>query len=97
MADEKIQLRHPDGKAAPRIDKSKYTLIRAILLDIIPRNAAGIPFIGLADQVSKSLTREQLADLGSVGWLTTNIKLDLEARGEIERVPGSSPQRLRRK
>jgi Family of unknown function (DUF6958) len=97
MADEKIQLLHPDGRTAPRLDKSKYTLIRAILLDIVPRSTAGIPFIGLAGQVTKALTHEQLADLGSVGWLTTNVKLDLEARGEIERVPGSSPQRLRRK
>ena len=97
MTDDKFQLLHPEGKDAPRIDKAKYALVRAILLDIIPRNTAGIPFIGLADQVTKALTREQLAHLGSVGWYTTNVKLDLEARGEIERVPGSTPQRVRRK
>jgi Family of unknown function (DUF6958) len=37
-----------------------------------------------------------LATLGSVGWYTTSVNLDLEARGLIERVPGAQPQRLRR-
>ncbi|MBW3603547.1 MAG: hypothetical protein KY460_01340 [Actinobacteria bacterium] len=30
----------------------------------------------------------------SVGWYTTAVKLDLEAREVISRVPGSSPQLL---
>lgn len=34
---------------------------------------------------------------GSVGWYVTTIKLDLEARRLIERVPGKSPQRLQLK
>jgi hypothetical protein len=32
---------------------------------------------------------------GAVGWYTTTVKLDLEARGVIQRIPKSSPQRLR--
>ena len=32
---------------------------------------------------------------GSVGWYATAVKLDLEARGELERVPGAKPQRVR--
>ncbi len=32
---------------------------------------------------------------GSVGWYATTVKLDLEARGLIERMPGESPQVLR--
>jgi hypothetical protein len=33
----------------------------------------------------------------SVMWYVTTVALDLEARGEIERVPGSKPQRPRRR
>jgi hypothetical protein len=29
---------------------------------------------------------------GSVMWYVTTVKLDLEARGEIKRVPNSRPQ-----
>lgn len=36
----------------------------------------------------------QLEELGSVGWYTTTVKLDLEARGEIARVESARPQRL---
>lgn len=32
---------------------------------------------------------------GSIPWYVTTVKLDLEARGEIERIRQSSPQRLR--
>ena len=97
MGDDKFQMIHPEGKPAPRIDRAKYDLVRGILLQIIPQNAEGVPFTTLADRVAASLTREQVSKLGSVGWYTTGVKLDMEARGEIERVPGSKPQRLRRK
>lgn len=96
-ADDKFQLIHPDGKPAPRIDKAKYELVRAALLTIIPQNEEGVPFTTLAERVAASLSREQVSKLGSMGWYTTEVKLDMEARGEIERVPGSKPQRLRRK
>ena len=32
---------------------------------------------------------------GSIPWCVTTVKLDLEARRVIERVPSASPQRLR--
>jgi hypothetical protein len=32
---------------------------------------------------------------GSVSWYVTTVKLDLETRGVVERVPGQKPQRLR--
>ena len=32
---------------------------------------------------------------GSINWYVTTVKLDLEARGVVERIPGKSPQRLR--
>jgi len=46
--------------------------------------------------VEERLAADERANLGSTGWYTTTVKLDLEAKGEIERVPGSTPQRLRR-
>ena len=32
---------------------------------------------------------------GSIGWYYTTVKLDLEARGLIERIQKTSPQRIR--
>ena len=38
---------------------------------------------------------ERITTEGSISWYVTTVKLDLEARGLIERVPRSRPQRLR--
>ena len=32
---------------------------------------------------------------GSVSWYVVSVKLDLEARGVLERIDGRSPQQLR--
>ena len=32
---------------------------------------------------------------GSISWYVTTVKLDLEARHVVERIPGTSPQQLR--
>lgn len=80
---------HPDPvKQGVRIDKVKYDLVRSAIIERL--------------QMHGSMTFQQLGwaledDLGgrldgSVMWYYTTIKLDLEARGEIRRVPNSKPQ-----
>ncbi|HYN89576.1 MAG TPA: hypothetical protein VER55_13660 [Ardenticatenaceae bacterium] len=94
---EKTQLRHPDSqKEAPRISTEKYEAVRAAILEAVPHDEEGIPFKDLDTRVASLLPQDALEALGSVGWYTTSVKLDLEARGLIERVPGARPQRLRR-
>ncbi len=97
MAEEKFQLLHPEGKKAPRIDQSKYDLMRATLLQLISADAEGVPLANLSNRVEEALTPEQRASIGATGWYLMGVKLDMEARGELERVPGVTPQRLRRK
>ena len=55
-----------------------------------------LPFSELAMAVEDRLTPGQLERLGSIMWYVTTVKLDLEVKGELERVPGARPQRLRR-
>jgi hypothetical protein len=96
--ERKIQLQHPDSsKQMGRISKTKYEMVSKAILDLIPEDEIGFRFKDLAEAVAGSLTPEQLEVLGSVGWYTTSVKLDLEARGLIERFPGKGPQRLVRK
>ena len=88
---ERIRTLHPDGKQGVNIDKAKYDAVAAAILASI--QAAGVlPFGDLAAAVTSRLPAE--FD-GSIGWYTTTVKLDLEARGRIERVPGVTPQQLR--
>ena len=93
--EDRIQLSHPDpDKEAPRISAEKYQAVRVAILTAVSENADGILFKDHADRVSQLLTPQALDNLGSVGWYTTLVKLDLEARGLIKRVPGSKPQSL---
>jgi hypothetical protein len=57
----------------------------------------GVAFRDLPRLVEGQLPAGILERIGSVTWYVTTVKLDLEARGEIERVSGSRPQRLRRR
>lgn len=91
---EKIMTLHPQGKAGVNIDKAKYDTIRIAILAAILDNGGEIAFKELATAVTDHLS---FPFAGSIGWYTTTVKLDLEARGEIERIPKTSPQRLRLK
>jgi hypothetical protein len=95
--EERIQLLHPDpDRKAPRVSAEKYEAVREAILQAVSENADGILFKDLAGRVSQLLTSQALDNLGSVGWYTTTVKLDLEARGLIQRVPGSKPQCLQK-
>ena len=83
------------GKKPTRIHKWKYGLLRGIILDILTGSADGVEFRSLPSLIDASLSAEQRADLGSVSWYTTTVKLDMEVKGDIVRVPGAKPQRLR--
>ena len=91
MSDEKILTLHPQGKQGVNIDKAKYDIMKQAIVEVIAANE-GITFGELNTAVSTHLDGK--FD-GSIGWYLTTVKLDLEARSIIERIPGSSPQQLR--
>ncbi len=94
MAEEKIQTRSPiEGSGGTRISKTKYDAYKKAILKVVPKSKDGITFNELPKAVKRVLPKHIE---GSVNWYTVCVKLDLEARGMIERVPGSKPQRLRR-
>ena len=82
------------GKKPVRIDAWKYNLIRDAILSVLPLDEPGVVFMDLPGLVESRLSADHKARLGSVGWYTTTIKLDLEVKEEIARIPGSKPQRL---
>lgn len=88
---ERILTLHPDGKQGVNISKQKYDTIRQAILSTID-DKQEILFQELPAEVERWLDGD--FD-GSISWYVTTIKLDLEARRLIQRVPKSSPQRLR--
>lgn len=87
---EKIMTLHPDDKAGVNIDAHKYEQIKTAILGCVQR-AGELSFSDLIDCVDESHTDFD----GSIAWYVTTVKLDLEARGLIERVPSRRPQHVR--
>lgn len=92
MAEEKILTLHPEGKQGVNISRTKYDAVRGAILTALADQGGMLAFEQLPDAVTARLPVDWE---GSVGWYTTTVKLDLEARGAIERVPGQSPQLVR--
>ena len=93
---EMIEALHPDpDKQGTRVTKSIYDAYRAALLSVIPATEEGIEFGELSKAVQPHLDPSVLA-ASSPGWWTITVKLDLEARGLVERIPGKGKQRVRR-
>ena len=92
MDEEKILTLHPEeGKQGVNISRAKYEMIRQAILKAI-RSQGSISYKGLVSLIDYNL-RNRFE--GSIPWYVTTVKLDLEARGEIERAPGSGEQHLR--
>ena len=95
MSLERIACRTPNADGITNIPVWKFDVIRvAIINAITDAGQDGLLFSELTGEVRKRLSASELKDLGSVGWHTTTVKLELEGRGEIDRVAGKSPQRL---
>lgn len=92
MPEEKVMTLHPDeDKSGVNISKLKYDDMRSAILKALEEKDE-LTFSELGDAVGRQLAGH--FD-GSIGWYFTTVKLDLEARGVIERVKGNRPQRIR--
>ena len=91
---DRILTLHPEGKQGVNIERRKYDTMQRALLAVIPRDAPGVRFTELSQLVRERLPKTVYPPDASVSWHVTTIKLDLEARGLIARLPGKGPQRL---
>lgn len=91
MSDAKILTLHPEGKNGVNISLAKYEMIRHFILSTL-REKGEMTFSALTQLAKKELSNQFE---GNIPWYVISVKLDLEARNTIERVPKTSPQKLR--
>lgn len=80
--EDRIALRNSDpATAGATIVRARYDQVRAAILDVLGRDGS-LTHARLAEAVE-----QKLGDgfAGSVRWRITAVKLDLEARGELQR------------
>lgn len=83
-----VRTLNPQKKQGVNISRQKYEIIREAILCVL-KEEKEITFMKL----SRAVEREVKGNFeGSVTWYVTTVKLDMEARGEIKRVPKSRPQ-----
>lgn len=88
--EQKIQLKHPAGKKAVRMDKSKYDAISHAILTHL-RNVGESTHSGILRAITEEIRRSKMSFEGSIEWHMEWVKLDLEARNEIKRSENNSP------
>ena len=89
---DRFRTQHPEpSKQGVNIDRGKYTTIRNTIESVLFEQGT-MSFVDLGDAV-----KDRLVDTfdSSISWYYTTVKLDLEARGVIERVGNKSPQQIR--
>lgn len=92
---------HPDYHE--NLNAVKYNWIREAMLAALPEwhSQESIDFSELESRIHAYLREKAVPPAlfpkpGSVRWYTKAVQLDLEAKGEIERLPNQSPIRLRK-
>ncbi len=89
--EEKILTLHPENKKGVNISRKKYDQMVAFILNALTE-VEHKSFSDLLDQAVEELTGKFER---SIPWYFTSVKLDLEARGIIVRIPKTSPHLLR--
>jgi hypothetical protein len=88
----KVQLKHPHGKKAVKIDKAKYDLLKPALMKYL-RNEGEATLTELTREITKAFKSKGQTFEGSLPWHLEWVKLDLEARNLLRRIPDTAPQR----
>ena len=78
------------------MEKWRYDLLRQAILNVVPADDIGIMYKQLVPAVRANLSKEDRQRIGSLHHDVTAVKIDLEFRGEVERIVGVRPQYLRR-
>lgn len=84
------------GSAGFAVTPEKYEPIRKAIMASVPRGTSGVSFKELVASVTQRVPAELFQKKGSVSWYTKVVQLDLEAKGELQRIPGVTPQRVRK-
>lgn len=76
-----------------RVDRAKYMAMRTALLRALPRQPPGMTVAQAKQALLPHLPASLFPQGATAGWWLKAVQLDLEAKGVVERLPGT-PLRL---
>lgn len=86
--EQKVQLQHPAGKHAVKIDKNKYEILSKSITRCL--NKTPLTHKELFGAVVADLKKKKITFEGSVEWYMESVKLDLEAKKFLQRIKENS-------
>jgi len=86
--ENKIQLQHPAGKKAIKIDQDKFELLSSCINSSLQKKA--LTHKELTDAVITFFEKKKIKFEGSVEWYLEHVKLHLEANNIVERIKEDS-------
>lgn len=90
---DRTPCRTPTGTSATNVPTWKFDACRAALRTALADGP--VPAKEIAERAGAHLPDDARAELGSLGWHMTTVRLEMEVRGEVERLPGVKPVTLR--
>lgn len=77
------------GKSGANVTPEKYFAIREAMLDVLPTEGEGLTLDEMVKLIEPMVPKELFPK--GVTWYTVTVKLDLEAKGLVIRLPNTSP------
>ena len=91
--EQRIQLKHPEGKKAVSITKSKYDALKEVLLNHLKKKGEST-HTELLEAIIEDFKKNKIKFEGSIQWYMEWVKLDLEANKIIQKVKETTPQKF---
>jgi len=91
--EQKIQLLHPAGKHAVRIDRIKYDAMQSAVFNSLEKGE--LTHTEMLEAITENFKKNKIKFEGSVEWYMESVKLHMEAMKIIERVSDKSRLKFR--
>lgn len=86
--ENKIQLLHPAGKNAVKIDTEKYEVMSNAITQCLDKQS--LTHKEMQEAINSYFKKKKIVFDGSVEWYMESVKLDLEAKKVVSRIKEGS-------
>mgnify|MGYP000224061514 CR=1 FL=1 len=95
--EEKVACRSPKGKVIAKLERWKFDRIRQTILDTLPADGSPLDFLEVTKGVSERIPEREAKRIGKIPWFVETVALEMEVRGELQRVKhAGKTKRVRR-
>jgi len=77
------------GKSGAMVTPEKYFAIREAMLEVLPTGGEGLTLDEMVKLIEPMVPKDLFPK--GVTWYSVTVKLDLEAKGLVKRLPNTSP------